>query len=270
MNQVIVVVPVYLPKMRETEVVSFDRTISVLGRHPIALVAPEGLNMDSYFQLAVSKHANLFVERFPQAYFEGIKGYNKLMLSYEFYKRFEKYEYILIAQLDTFIFCDELSLWCQKGYDYVGAPMVGQFTDIVFRENCMKVGNGGLSLRKVAAFLRFFEGKEHVYPLRQIARRIGLWNKPYTRWLVWIIMAFGWRNTPMKVAERYKWNEDCFWSMVLDGTPYELSKPSPRDAMEFAFERFPSELYAITGKLPFGCHAWEKYQYDTFWKKWIG
>lgn len=43
----------------------------------------------------------------------------------------------------------------------------------------------------------------------------------------------------------------------------------PKEALEFAFERFPSEMYKITGKLPFGCHAWEKYEYESFWKKFI-
>lgn len=267
--EVVVVIPVYKDPDID-EMVSLRQCCRILSHYKMCLVCPEGFDTRIFKEIWVSFDLNLCVEEFNPAFFKNIAGYNRLMLSEVFYLRFCRFDYMLIYQPDAYVFKDELMEWCQKGYDYVGAPLVGQFTDMVFHENCMKVGNGGLSLRKVAAFLRFFEGKEHVYPLSQIARRIGFWNKPYTRWLVWILMAFGWRNTPRKVAERYKWNEDCFWSMVLDGTPYELSKPSPRGAMEFAFERFPSELYAITGKLPFGCHAWEKYQYDTFWKKWIG
>ena len=35
------------------------------------------------------------------------------------------------------------------------------------------------------------------------------------------------------------------------------------------FERFPKELYEITKQIPFGCHAWKKYQFEEFWKQYI-
>ena len=41
-------------------------------------------------------------------------------------------------------------------------------------------------------------------------------------------------------------------------------------ALKFAFEVNPSYLYDINNeKLPFGCHAFEKYEYNTFWQKHI-
>ena len=89
------------------------------------------------------------------------------------------------------------------------------------------------------------------------------------RWLIWLLTAMGWRNTPRSFAEQCRHNEDRFWSGRLDGTNYELKKPSLAEAMEFAWERCPSELYARVGHLPFGCHAWEKYEYDAFWHQYI-
>ena len=79
-------------------------------------------------------------------------------------------------------------------------------------------------------------------------------------------MVCGWRNKPKSFANYHKYNEDDFWSGKLCGTNYELSKPTVREAMDFAFERFPRELYAVTGHLPFGAHAWKKYEYEEFWK----
>jgi hypothetical protein len=167
------------------------------------------------------------------------------------------------------VFRDELMAWCSKGYDFVGAPIFGRFSDEVFHPDQSRVGNGGFSLRRIKAFLEYFDGKKHVIETSDIAERIGLKEKPMTRWLVWLLMALGWRNKPTSVAKRWKYNEDDFWSGILNGTRYELSKPEVREAMLFAFERFPSEVYSITGTLPFGCHAWAKYQYESFWKTYI-
>jgi len=79
-------------------------------------------------------------------------------------------------------------------------------------------------------------------------------------------MAFGWRNKPLSVTRRCEHNEDAFWSITLESSNYAMTKPLPTEALHFSFERFPSECYAITGSLPFGCHAWRKYQYEEFWK----
>lgn len=45
--------------------------------------------------------------------------------------------------------------------------------------------------------------------------------------------------------------------------------PSCEEAADFSFEANPSYLFSIIGKLPFGCHAFEKYEYEEFWKKYI-
>ena len=64
------------------------------------------------------------METFDPAYFTSIQGYNRLLLSTEFYQRFLGSAYLLICQLDVFVFRDELAGWVARGYDYVGAPWV--------------------------------------------------------------------------------------------------------------------------------------------------
>lgn len=71
----------------------------------------------------VSSPANHIVP-FPDTYFKGIAGYNRLMMSPEFYETFAQWEYILIYQTDAWVFSDRLSEWCSKGYDYIGAPWI--------------------------------------------------------------------------------------------------------------------------------------------------
>ena len=45
-----------------------------------------------------------------------------MLLTADFYRRFTDYEYILIHQLDVFLFEDKLLEFCDMGYDYIGAP----------------------------------------------------------------------------------------------------------------------------------------------------
>lgn len=45
-----------------------------------------------------------------------------MMMSEAFYQLFSDCEYILICHTDAWIFRDDLSAWCQKGYDLIAAP----------------------------------------------------------------------------------------------------------------------------------------------------
>lgn len=46
--------------------------------------------------------------------------------------------------------------------------------------------------------------------------------------------------------------------------------PDYKKNIQFAFEKYPSYLYNLNNKkLPFGCHAWQKYEYNTFWYNFI-
>ena len=271
MEKVAVVIPIYKTNPDWNEVISLRQTMRVLGKYPLVLVCPDGLDVSAYEAMYAEANggASLLQESFAKEYFLGIKGYNRLLLSECFFERFSAYEYILICQPDAFVFRDELKQWCEKKYDYIGAPLYGVSWDAENYLQHGQVGNGGFSLRRVDAYLRFFRGRKFVVPIHHIAKRINLKSKPYTRWFVWILMAFGWHNTPRVVAKRYQWNEDGFWSSTLNGTNYELRKPSIEETLEFAWERFPAEIYAQVGHLPFGCHAWEKYEFDSFWKKHI-
>ena len=264
-----VVIPVYRPLPTADEGLSLRRTLMVLDKYPLILVCPETLDISRYEEIAMDYRQVLQAERFNDNYFLGIAGYNRLLLSECFYRRFQDFDYILICQLDAYVFRDELKEWCQKNYDYIGAPLIGHYQDQSFSKK-MRVGNGGFSLRSVQTILRYFDSRKNVFSPSQTAERISLWKKPYTRIFVWLLMMLGWRNKPVSVAANWKYNEDDFWSGLLNGTRYQLRTPEIAEAIRFSFERFPSELYEMNHhQLPFGCHAWRKYQYESFWSKYI-
>ena len=249
MKEVSVIIPIYKAELSAYELHALTQISTVLHRYPLIVIHPEGLDLTSVLR----QYPMLQTESFPSVFFQGIKGYNKLMLSAELYERFSESEYILIAQLDTYIFRDELSQWCQKGYDYIGAPwlekpvyrlpLVKQMMHLshlrkAFRgkpdkQNLYnKVGNGGLSLRKVSTHLRAI----HTH-----CKRIDHY---------------------LAQEHSHFYYEDVFWATEIDTFRY----PSAMEALHFAFDKYPAYCYKLTeGVLPFGCHAWSYRKMKRFW-----
>jgi len=178
--------------------------------------------------------------------------YNKLLLLKDFYKIFEQYEYILIHQLDAFIFRNDLEYWCKFGFDYFGAPWFKRkfyfknaIRKIVINHNTFNycrllfnkviqrrknfAGNGGLSLRKVATCISFLENYSDI-------------------------------------ANSWKGNEDIFWSCVVPNLFTHFKVVPFKIALDFSFDTIPEICFSKNGnRLPFGCHAWYKYNIN-FWR----
>ena len=236
-DPVAVIIPIYKSHLNYYELISFDRCLDTLSDHKIVIVAPEGLSISSISRLG---SFNVSIECFQKAYFRDIEGYNRLLLSLEFYERFIHYEYILIHQLDAFIFSDDLLHWCDTGFDYIGAPWMdfrfaSNYFEKTLRKICRlmgfkekKVGNGGLSLRKVTSFINV---------LRTNGER----------------------------AETWQVNEDIFWSIDAPKVFPSFRIPDVKLAMRFSVEVAPKECFKSLDGLPFGCHGWEKYDID-FWR----
>jgi hypothetical protein len=239
-NQVAVVIPVYKPRMTVSEEISFERCVSVLGNHPIILMAPDGLDLTGYLNAG----ANISVSSFEPRHFESLQGYDRLMLSKSFYERFLDYQYILIYQLDAFVFSDQLKEWCSKNYDYLGAPWMDLpvIKEIASHSSRVRqlfpnwskrfnqtVGNGGFSLRKVKSFCRM----------------LALWENKARNW---------------------PYYEDTFFAFFVPSYNPFFRIPKFEVALQFAFELNPAKCYSLNHhELPFGCHAWEKHDIE-FWR----
>lgn len=239
---VAVVIPVYKSVMTELEAISYKQCMKVFSdKYQVIIVHPEHLKLPQ--EIVNNNHHS---ESFSSEYFKDIAGYNSLMISKMFYKRFVQFEYILIYQLDAFVFQDTLTEWCRKGYDYIGAPSLEGDKYQQLSENethILKQGmeegkpvlNGGLSLRKVSSILRY----------------LAIYNCFYPKW---------------------KGNEDklfCQDATRLKPMQLFIKIPDWKVAMDFAFEKSPAACYALKNQqLPFGCHAWERYD-RSFWKPYI-
>lgn len=257
-KQACVVVPIYRPTLLPYERVALDRCHEVLKRHDIVLVKPSSLNLDQIVQ----EFPRCRLEAFDDQYFNGVAGYNRLMLSDELYARFDDYEYILIHQLDALVFSDQLDFWCRQNYDYIGAPWLPESSvpsevDLLkaaIRRSISRffnrtdadaggmhatqymfaVGNGGFSLRRVRS-------------MRRTLASLGQRTEDY-------------RRGRMKLN-----SEDLFFSVEANRYLRRLRIPDVSAASGFSWERNPAVARVLNGgKLPFGCHAWNKIHRDDW------
>lgn len=257
----IIVIPTHKYCPSVDELMSLRQCTSVLKGHPVCIVCPDGLDVTQYCDILSATGADWSVERFSQRFFDGIKGYNLLMLDKDFYKRFADYKYMLVYQLDAWVFRDELDYWCEKGYDYIGAPWIEeQGSNLTFSG----VGNGGFSLRRIQHFIDILSYKGPVRDANQLNLDNRLKNKIYR-----FLYNLGYQNTISYYKKDESLFEDIFLSIFLSNTKLRAKMPDAETASLFAFEEHPSFLYSKTHRLPFGCHAWKKYEYDSFWKNYI-
>lgn len=234
---VAVTIPVYKKDPNKFERISLEQALKVLGKYPIRFVVPIDLDV-SYYQKATQNFPDVEFVKFENSFFKDINGYNQLMLNLDFYRTFEAYKYILVYQLDSFVFRDELKYWCSLNYDFIGAPWFQNvygwlsspkgypvelklFHKLFFKGKFLKrVGNGGFSLRKVSACIN----------------NLRLFQNTAKNWTAY---------------------EDSFYSHYLGTFNPFFRIPGQQKALKFSFDQLPEKAFQLNKfETPFGCHAW--------------
>lgn len=230
MRKVVIVVPLYKIELSKLENISLMQLYRVLGKYPIVYACPEKM------RTTLSGSA-LTVEFFPDGYFQNVQSYSRLCLEKMFYERFQMFEFMLIYQTDAFVFKDDLSYWCNQGYDYIGAP----WPWILHRTEPFRlkkrVGNGGLSLRRITSILRVLQMKEK------------------------ILDTFG---NPDELLDA----EDLFFSYAYTLDLVDFRLPRPAIATQFSLERHNERKVQNIlkgGAVPFGCHGWSNAWDYSLW-----
>lgn len=266
-NKNAVVIPIYQRILSVEEVFSIKNALTVLSTSDIYFVGPEHLRvfLDSLLAQLRRDHSGksgrqIDAKLFPDKYFASIAGYNRLMLSSVFYATFADYKYILIAQTDSLVFSDDLDYWASKGYSYVGAPWFEGYTQPTKPLRLTSVGNGGFSLRNITDFLKVLN-QPRLFKNTLMQTWPGGWLSTTYRYL---------KNYHSVVFKNYQFNidvnEDLFWGLFVAPRCPFFKVPAAAEAIAFAFESHPEYLFELNQhKLPFGCHAWERYN-PQFWK----
>ena len=254
MRDCVIVIPVYKPTLDCVEEISLKQLHNIIYNPPfhmddyrdweerdVFLVYPKGMDISEYKKI----YPSLKEKTFDPEYFKSTATYSQLCISYDFYKSFDWYDYMLIYQLDCYLFRDEISKWCKKGYDYVGGPILSTdcgWNTIKESQKGKKwtpyVGNGGFSLRKISTF------KELTDPLGEFRIRYNLTDDKLKNVLF----------------------EDKYFCNDIYNL-YELDVPSWKEALEFGLDMSVDIVYNYlkwTGE-PMGIHSVDKN--IRWWKK---
>lgn len=233
---VAIVIPYFRSSLSQEEMISLHAWKKFLSIYETCTVSPPGL---------APPERSMKARYFDKKCFSSIQTYSELLLTQNFYQSFTEYEYILIYQLDALVFSDRLPFWCNQNLSYIGAPwfhsLVGTLTS---PSGQLRGGNGGLSLRRVSDFLQILETVEK--------EKVPVFSLPH-------------RGKWLQSAPTYPFNEDGFWSFEAPKYDRKFNLATREQSLAFAFETEPEKCFEKNGrKLPFGVHAWEKYDKE-FW-----
>ena len=228
-----IVIPIYEQELDITEKLSLKQLINITNnKYDIYFIIPKGFDTKNYYEIT-GKSKNIKEKSFDKHYFESMKDYSSLCLSYDFYNSFSKYDYMYIYQLDCYLFKDELQLWVDKGYDYIGGPILSSLSGWADQNKPWKpiVGNGGFSLRKISKF-------------KEITDSNGEFRTYY--------------KITDDLLKGIEFEDKYFCKFVY--SKYEFNIPLWTEAMFFAFDMNVDVYYERIGfkGFPMGCHAWPK------------
>lgn len=262
---VAVVVPMSNRKeLTPEEEISIRHLLHFLGKYDKYLVVSKTLQV---------KFPGFGTKRFDDKFFGSAAAHSRLLLSPIFYKAFIDYQFILIYHLDALVFSDQLTQWCEMDFDFIGAPWIkydgAPYAGMIGFEG--KVGNGGFSLRKTESFLKVIYSPR--YYIKPATWKTYYASKPkHVQHL----------NLPKKILKRLKicnnarWemsrygrNEELFWANRATHYYPEFRIAPIEIALQFAFECAPRLCFEKNDhNLPFGCHAWQKYD-RSFWEPYL-
>lgn len=228
-----IVIPIYKEELNCIDKLSLSRLNKIIGnKYDIYLVKPSGLITDEYYKLLDKSCVNEI--EFDKEYFESTSSYSQLCLQYSFYDKFSEYKYMYIYQTDCYLVYDNLEEWCNKEYDYVGAPIIA--TDAGWKNwdnpnnYVPQVGNGGFSIRKIEVF-------------KDLTDPNGEFRKYY--------------KITDELISKVIYEDKYFCNDIYNY--YDIVKPSWKEAIYFALDMNVDAIYSggFT-ELPMCIHAWPK------------
>lgn len=245
----VVLVPAYREHNSLCDRISITHLVKHLSNYRIVVVKPMSLDWSLRDFESI---------RFSDHFFRDRTGYNKLLLSSEFYQAFADHSHMLIYQLDALVFRDELLAWCGTEYDYIGASWyratIERYDGYKWPFAPAGCGNGGFSLRRIDAFLGHLNRRRRTSTV--IAHKVARLRLTEAAKL----LRYSRHLNPRNYRQHQSLNEDVYFGIFGQLIEPALNVATPKDGDRFAFEHGPHELFERSGrKLPFGCHAWYKH-----------
>lgn len=267
-KNVCVVIPVHSANPSAAELASFRQCFKILGEHPIKILIPAGLNMKAY----KFDGSEFDIVNVDPLWLSSVEYYNRLKKNKLFYELFNAYDFLLTYELDGFVFIDELLAWCDKNFDYIGAPWFEGWHEAEGVKNIIGVGNSGFSLRKNSTSLSILKRILQIKYIYKLCLCKDKQENALFRFIMRLLKGhFNISNTDLlpRMVDFNRDNEDFFWCMLVGKTFSDYKVAPANEAIKFSFEANPQLLFEMNNRqLPFGCHAWQRYD-PAFWEKYI-
>jgi hypothetical protein len=263
----VIVIIAHKSVLSKNEERSLLQCSKIFSKYPIKFICPKGLDVNVYKRLLPNARIDFIDKKWQSSY----QMFSMLKVDKLLYKKYKKFKYILFYEADAWVFRDELKYWCGRNFDCIGAPWfeghaAGNSTKII------GAGNGGFCLRKNKSCLRVIKRLQ----LIKVARMF--WYKSYLQAIFPFAKVLNRLRNRLKIKDVEKLNifilnkeilEDRYWSEGMGEVFSDFKIGDIKSSITFSFEVKPSLLFEMNGqKLPFGCHAWEKYE-PKFWKQFI-
>ena len=265
-KMVAVVVPICnRSEFTPDEQISLRHLQCYLEKYDKYLIAPKSLEID---------YPGFLIKRFSDRFFGSSLAHKKLIFASQFYRAFGEYKYILYYQLDALVFSDQLQEWCDTDLDYIGAPWI-RHKDAPYHGSPYwegKVGNGGFSLRKISSFLKVLNSHQYSLDPALYGETSSDNHSEPIRWVVrakQLLKHCKWFNGIRWELSRTRRPDDGFWANRANHYYPAFKVASVETALRFSFECVPRYCFKLTNQtLPFGCHAWDRYDRE-FWEPYL-
>ena len=273
MKKIAITIPFHKQTLNEYEEKSLECLLKKADKENIFLILPEKLKENFNYQ-------NIKKIYFDDKYFKSQKTYNKLLLSIEFFLRFDSYNYILIYQLDSFLIKEIDELKSFYGEDYIGSPHFN-----VKKKRFNGILNGGFSMRAVRPSTEVLRSEKinitfdvSISVLRYFAGLNRL--KSFIKFIFHIITIYIsdrlFRKKNITISKVIinefpnHYNEDIFWSLFSKLFFPNFKVANHQIAMKFGFDKDPELLLNENkNQLPVGCHNWWSNVNINFWSKYF-
>jgi glycosyltransferase involved in cell wall biosynthesis len=266
-SKCVVVIPTHKSELFDFELDSLHNTLEVLSHWDVVIAVPSDLDVGKLKEYLIESKNEFQILRQPEGFLGTIEKYNAMALTAEFYKQFDDYDYMLIVHLDAYVLRDELLLWMNQGFDYIGAPLFlprKSKSSNLWRGMAPQGGNGGFSLRKIKPMQRILESDNAIkwnFNLFFRACTFLVVNKEWKYLKVFIRCCLELLQDPRKFREKHEIYEDVMISIFYSLRDRTFKVAPATLAIGFGLEVNGPEIFSkhLSLTSPFGIHGINKY-----------
>ena len=275
-----VCIPIYKSELNEFEIISIKSHIFKLKAHDIFLLVPKSKKDEIILNLSNNNIPDSLyrLHEVNDYCLDGYEHYNYLLLSPSFYKFYESYSHILIAQMDAYTFSDRLIEWCKSELDYIGAPCF-QYKNY-WTNKLFFCGVGGFSLRSIDKTLKVLEKNPTIFKYQDLKRYLKESNLKgkivlYFKYIITKILKKDRLKRDIKIhrfTSRFFnlfifLNEDVSYAYYLPKYFNSFKVGNYIQSSNFCIDWNVNVLLKqISSAVPFGAHAW--FTYPENFKEW--